>query len=76
MGLLQMIAVRYSSRVPGLFFRYLRTPSKSIVSEATVMAYLRRSIFRMFALNPHLTVTQIIRAKQSFPDVDEDSWAS
>src|SRR5665647_3028340 len=36
MGLLQLIAVRYSHRVPALFFRYLRTPSKTIVSEATV----------------------------------------
>lgn len=39
MGLLQLIAVRFSHLVPGLFFRYLRTPSKAIVSETTVMAY-------------------------------------
>ena len=44
-GLLQLIAVRYSGQVPGLFFRYLRTPSKTVVSEATVMAYLRTSTF-------------------------------
>lgn len=45
MGMLQLIAVRYSDKVPGLFFRYLRTPSKAIVSEATVRVYLRTSIF-------------------------------
>lgn len=32
--------------------RYLRTPSKSVVSEATVVAYLRQSLFRMFTQNP------------------------
>jgi len=30
-------------------FRYLRTPSKSIVAEATVIAYLPQSLFRLFA---------------------------
>lgn len=29
----------YSGKVPGLFFRYLRTPSKAVVSEATVRVY-------------------------------------
>ncbi|QKY71707.1 transposase [Lentibacillus sp. CBA3610] len=76
MGMLQMIAVHYSGRVPGLFFRYLRTPSKSVVSEATVRVYLRTSIFIMFARNPRLTVTQIIRSKQEIPEIDADSWAS
>jgi hypothetical protein len=75
-GLLQLIAVRYSGRVPGLFFRYLRTPSKTVVSEATVMAYLRTSIFRMFAQNPHLSITKIIRSKQDASDIDADSLAS
>lgn len=76
MGLLQLIALRYSGRVPALFFRYLRTPSRSIVSEATVAAYLRSSIFRLFAQNPHLSVTQIIRSKQKTSDFDADLLAS
>jgi len=76
MGLLQLISVRYSHRVPGLFFRYLRTPSKAVVSEATVKAYLQRSIFFMFAKNPHLSITQIIQSMQEIPDVEDDSWAS
>ena len=76
MGMLQLIAVHYSGKVSGLFFRNLRTPSKTVVSEATVMAYLRTSIFRMFAQNPRLAVTQIIRSKQEIPECDTDSWAS
>ncbi|WP_230986603.1 hypothetical protein [Cohnella fermenti] len=44
-GLLQLIALKFSSRTSGLFWRYLRTPSKTIVSEATVVVYLRKSIF-------------------------------
>lgn len=76
MGLLQLLAVDYSHRTPGLFLRYLRTPSKAIVSEATVMAYLRKSIFRMFARNPHLSITQIIRSKQDTSDVNNDLLAS
>lgn len=76
MGLLQLVAVRYSSLVPNLFFRYLRTPSKTIVSEATVMVYLRKSIFRLFAQNPHLSITKIIQAKQEITDSVDDSLAS
>ena len=76
MGLLQLIAIRFSHRVPALFFRYLRTPSKAIVSEATVMTYLRKSIFLLFARNPHLSITQIIKSKQLMPCFDEDLLVS
>lgn len=76
MGLLQLLALDYSHRVPGLFLRYLRTPSKAIVSEATVMAYLRKSIFRLFAQNPHLSITKIIKSKQENADFEHNSLAS
>ncbi|MPM69152.1 IS4 family transposase ISCku4 [bioreactor metagenome] len=75
-GLIQMLALRFSGRTPTLFFRYLRTPSQAIVSEATVTAHLRQSIFRRFAQNRQLSVTQIIRSKQDLLSVDSDSWAS
>jgi hypothetical protein len=75
-GLVQLIALRFSGRVPALFFRYLRTPSKAIVSEATIVAYLRKSIFRLFAQSPHVTLTQIIRSKQIASDSNADSLAS
>ncbi|WP_157685392.1 transposase [Paenibacillus donghaensis] len=76
MGLLQLIALHFSGRTPGFFFRYLRTPSLAIVSEATVSAYLRNSIFRLFVQNPHLSITKIIKSKQDSSIVDEDSQAS
>ncbi|WP_240353341.1 MULTISPECIES: hypothetical protein [Cohnella] len=75
-GIIQLITLRFSGRTPALFFRYLRTPSKAIVSEATVTAHLRHSIFRLFAQNRHLSVTQIIRSKQDLSAADADSWAS
>lgn len=75
-GLLQLIAVRFSSTVPCLFFRYLRTPSKTVVSEATVMAYFRTSIFRLFAQNPQFSITKIIQSKQKQSDIDADLLAS
>jgi hypothetical protein len=48
-GLIQLVALKFSERSPALFLRYLRTPSKAVVSEATVTAHLRQSIFRLFA---------------------------
>lgn len=76
MGLLQLISLRFSGRTPGLFFRYLRTPSHAVVSEATVAAYLRKSIFRLFAQNPQLSITKIIKSKQENADVERDSLIS
>jgi hypothetical protein len=64
MGILQLLALHYSHQVSPLFWRYLRTPAKTVVSEATIMYYLRKHIFRLFAQNPHLSITQIILEKQ------------
>jgi hypothetical protein len=75
-GRVQLLSLRFSHRTPGLFFRYLRTPSKNMVSEATVMAYFRKSIFRLFAQNLHLPITQIIRSKQDMSNSDADSLVS
>jgi hypothetical protein len=75
-GIVQLLALCFSGRTPTMFFRYLRTPSKSIVSEATVTAYLRKSIFRLLAQNPHLSITKIIRSKQELSDSDANSLAS
>lgn len=76
MGMLQLIAIRFSNGMPSHLFRYLRTPSKVIVSEATVMCYLRKHIFRMFAQNKHLPLTRIIKEKQEMTDFDTDLLAS
>ncbi|MEI7028395.1 hypothetical protein, partial [Paenibacillus sp. y28] len=76
MGLIQMIALKFSTSTQGLFWRYLRTPSKAIVSEATVVVYLRQTILRMFALQPDLPITQLIRSKQEKLSNDVDFLAS
>lgn len=76
MGLLQLVALQFSGRTSGLFFRYLRTPFHAVVYEASVAAYSRKSIFRLFALNPHLSITRIIKSRQENADVERDSLVS
>jgi hypothetical protein len=76
-GLLQIIALTVSStELNNKFFRYLRTPSKEIVSEATVAYYLRKNIFRIMTKNASLSITQIIKNKQVDPLFHEDLQAS
>ncbi|WP_100486334.1 hypothetical protein [Sporolactobacillus pectinivorans] len=72
MGLLQMIALRKENKRQNKAFRFLRTPSKRAASEATIMAYLRQTIFQRFAQNQHLTITQIIQEKQETPEVHDE----
>ncbi|MBT2292730.1 transposase, partial [Paenibacillus albidus] len=72
----QLVSLRFSDRTPKHLFRYQRTPSHAAQSEATVAAYLRKSIFRMFAQNPHLSITQIIKSKQENAEVERDSLVS
>jgi hypothetical protein len=64
MGLLQLVVLQFSGRTSELFFRYLRKPSHAVVSESSVAAYLRKSIFRLFAQNPHLSLTKIIKSNR------------
>lgn len=72
MGMLQMLALRFSTKTSKRYFRYLRTSSKEVVSEATMMAYLRQSIFHWFARNQHLAITQIIQEKQQTPELEDE----
>ena len=60
MGIVQMLSLKYSCVSPARVFRYLRTPSKEIVSEATLMDYLRRHFWRFMAFTPDLSIVQII----------------
>lgn len=63
-GLLQIIALRFSStELNNKFFRYLRTPSKEIVSEAKVASYLHKNIFCIMCKNADLSITKIIKNK-------------
>ncbi|MDD9150478.1 transposase [Sporolactobacillus sp. CQH2019] len=70
MGLLQLVALREGGNRK--MFRFLRTPAQDIVSEATLMAHLRQTIFQRFARNPHLTLTQIIQEKQETSEVQDE----
>jgi hypothetical protein len=76
-GLLQIIALNFSStELNNKIFRYLRTPSKTIVSEATVACYLRKNIIRIMAKNAGLSITKIIKNKQVDPSFYEDLQVS
>lgn len=76
MGMLQMISLHYSKNIDAIKFRYMRTPSKEMVSEATVMCYLRKYIFSIMAKKPTLSITRIINEKQEIQEAYENLEAS
>lgn len=76
MGVVQMLSLKFSCVFPVHAFRYLRTPSKEIVSEATLMHYLRRHFWRFMAFSPDLPIVQIIREQQDKSGFFPDSMAS
>lgn len=63
-GILQMLCLQYEGKIKVSTFRYLRTPSKSVMSEASMMEYLRKNLFRFMAKQKQLTITKIISDKQ------------
>jgi len=72
LGLLQMASLHFSDHIRKKNIRYLRTPSKSIVSEASVVHYFRANLFRLLGRSPHLTITRFIFEKQALPDDSSD----
>ena len=58
MGILQCLSLNVCTEdgVPIEKLRYLRTPSKKRISEATVMYYLRKHIFRIMNKSPELRI--------------------
>lgn len=75
-GLLQMISLTFSKDIQTNTFCFLRTPSKTIVSEATVMCYLRQNIFLIMAKKPNLSIIRFILEKQETPDISKNLKAS
>jgi hypothetical protein len=65
MGLIQIIAIKFSSEINKLNFRFLRTTSKNIVSEATVACYLRKNIFWLIEKDRKFAISEIIISKHS-----------
>ena len=72
MGILQILALdnRWATEIMGS--RYLRTRSKNLPSEGTVMYYLRRFIFIILGNSPSSFITKYIREKQMWEDLIED----
>ncbi len=68
MGILQITSLKFSGSIRD-HIRYMRTPSKESISEATLMVYFRRHIFRILAEKPDLSITRIIRQQQEDPDI-------
>lgn len=76
MGIIQMVSMKFSGNKDIYNLRYLRTPSKEIVSEATVIYYFRRHIIRVMAEKPESAITRIIKKQQIKPGIDVESQAS
>ncbi len=70
LGIIQLLCLKYSEKIHVSDFRYLRTPSRSVMSEASMMLFLRRNLFRFLAHQDTLTITQIISAKQILFDFE------
>ncbi len=68
MGILQILSIRFIGKVDPAELRYLRTPSRRRVSEATLMDWLRRNIFRLLLTTPHSPVSRLIL------DAQRDTW--
>ena len=64
MGIIQMLCLKYDGKIQVSDFRYLRTPSRKAMSEAGMMVYLRRNLFRFMAQQSGSTITRIISSKQ------------
>ena len=63
-GILQLLCLKYEGKIEVSNFRYLRTPSKPVLSEASMMTYLRKNLFRFMAKKKEITITKIISSKQ------------
>jgi hypothetical protein len=60
-GLLQLLSLKYSALQGKSRFCWLRSASKSVVTEASMSKFLRKEIFMQFYKQPHLAILQIIR---------------
>ena len=72
-GLLQICALRFSSEINASKFRWLRTRSNVIPSEATTSHFMGKTLFRMFAFRPDLPIIRFILLRQKpLSDVTHD----
>ena len=74
MGMLQMCSLRFCREINASPIRWLRTRSNYFPSEATTADFVRKSFFRVFALEPDLTIMRYIHDVQlNYEDSNEDS---
>lgn len=71
MGLLQIISSNFSKERNSVSFRWLRTKTNEVVSEATVAYFFRKNIFRITDKYRRLRIMQIIMAKQNEDPSDD-----
>lgn len=64
--IIQMLCLIYGGKIRVSNFRYLRTLSHQVMSEASMMEYLRRNLFRFMVQRGGLAITKIISSKQVF----------
>ena len=76
LGFLQIISIRFSDLFTGTALRFMRTPSKSIPSEATVADFMRKTIYQLFRFFPDLAITAIITKHQSQPNITNERLVS
>jgi hypothetical protein len=67
-GLLELLALKYSNILDKSPHCWLRTSSQKVVTEASMSRYLRKEFFMQFLKRPYLGILQIIRAKMESRD--------
>lgn len=77
MDIIQFLCLEYQDDIRVSDFQYLRTPSCKVMSEASMMEYLRRNLFRFMGQQGDLTITKTIFSKQvSLETEDIDRFIS
>ena len=61
MGLLQILLITYSDKIEKI--RYLRSPSKGTLVEATIAIHIRYIILLSLGKNVNSSITEIIKEK-------------
>jgi hypothetical protein len=75
-GLLQLLSLKFSALQKKSCFCWLRTASRSIVTEASMAKFLRKDIFMQFHKLPHLVILQIIKSRMAEDDDSDLSGAA
>jgi hypothetical protein len=78
LGILQIISLKLSNNLNDKKFtiRFLRTKSNQFHSEATIACFLRKRIYCFIENNSNMTISKIIKSKQTEPFDYEDLRAS